>query len=130
MNKQTLIIDFPLRGEWLTEVSPAYHIPSHGTNRFGLRYAFDFIQSKEKNGRRVTHNSSQIAYFIKGVSLERYYCFNQPIFAPFSGQVVVIENSISDGQKASWFRDQLGAIYNSLFLIQKETALHLLLEIM
>jgi hypothetical protein len=44
MPNEATKIAFPLRGEWYTETRPADRIPSHGTNRFGLRYAFDFIQ--------------------------------------------------------------------------------------
>ena len=39
-----IIIDFPLRGEWFSPNTPRTRIPSHGTNRFGTRYAYDFLQ--------------------------------------------------------------------------------------
>ncbi|HBA0438693.1 TPA: M23 family peptidase, partial [Enterococcus faecium] len=39
MPNEATTIAFPLRGEWYTETSPADRVPSHGTNRFGLRYA-------------------------------------------------------------------------------------------
>nr|WP_218143234.1 M23 family metallopeptidase [Sporolactobacillus nakayamae] len=47
--------------------------------------------------------------------LESYYCFGKPVYAPFSGEVVTVENSVLDGEKASWLHDQPLAIHNSLF---------------
>lgn len=39
-----IIVDFPLRGEWYAPNTPGTKIPSHGTNKLGTRYAYDFIQ--------------------------------------------------------------------------------------
>lgn len=115
MNKEVIIIEFPLRGEWFTKVSPADRIPSHGTNRFGLRYAFDFIQVNWENPKHPTHDKNNLDYFLKGIPLKSYYCFGEPVYAPFLGEVVAVENSVSDGENASWFHDQTLAIRNSLF---------------
>ena len=38
-----VIVDFPLRGEWMSPNTPGTRVPSHGTNRFGTRYAYDFF---------------------------------------------------------------------------------------
>ena len=43
-DSEPIIMAFPLRGEWLAPQTPGTKIPSHGTNRLGTRYAFDFIQ--------------------------------------------------------------------------------------
>jgi hypothetical protein len=37
-------VDFPLRGEWCAVTTPAERVPSHGTDYFGQRYAYDFAQ--------------------------------------------------------------------------------------
>ena len=115
MNKKDIIIEFPMRGEWFTEVSPADRVPSHGTDRFGLSYAFDFIKVDWKKSEHPTHDKNNLDYFFKGIPLESYYCFGEPLYAPFSGEVVAVENSILDGEKASWVQDQTSAIRNSLF---------------
>ncbi|MBP1762425.1 MAG: family metallopeptidase, partial [Firmicutes bacterium] len=39
-----IIVEFPLRGEWLSPNTPGTKIPSHGTDQLGTRYAYDFIQ--------------------------------------------------------------------------------------
>lgn len=112
MPNEATTIAFPLRGEWYTETSPADRVPSHGTNRFGLRYAFDFIQ-KDKNDRSHTANSAD--YLLGGIPLKNYYCFDQPVYAPFTGEVITVKNNTSDGEKASWLHDQTTAIRHSLF---------------
>lgn len=119
MNRKGIVIEFPLRGEWFTKVSPADRVPSHGTDRFGLTYAVDFI--KVNSGKRgyPTHNKNNLGYFFKGIPLESYFCFGEPLYAPFSGEVVAVENSVLDGKKASWFHDQTLAIRNSLFFDYK-----------
>ena len=42
--KIPIVVGFPLRGEWYAPNTPGSKIPSHGTNRLGSRYAYDFIQ--------------------------------------------------------------------------------------
>lgn len=72
MTQSKISIAFPLRGEWFTETSPADRVPSHGTNHFGLRYAFDFIQ-KDRKG--ASHTGGAADYIFKGIPLDNYYCF-------------------------------------------------------
>ena len=47
------VVDFPLRGEWTVERTPAHRIPSHGTDILGQRYAYDFIRTNERAGSHV-----------------------------------------------------------------------------
>lgn len=42
--KDTVIVEFPLRGEWMAPNTPGKKVPSHGTDQLGERYAFDFLQ--------------------------------------------------------------------------------------
>lgn len=119
MNTNAIAIELPLRGEWFTEVSPGDRLPSHGTNRFGLRYAFVFIQVDWENPKHPTHDENNFGYFTKGIPLESYYCFGKPVYSPFSGEVVTVENNMLDGEKASWVQDQTSAIRNSLFFDPK-----------
>lgn len=37
-------VGFPLRGEWWAVHTPAHRVPSHGTDFFAQRYAFDFAR--------------------------------------------------------------------------------------
>ncbi|MGO3609969.1 MAG: M23 family metallopeptidase [Enterococcus sp.] len=115
MNEKNLTIAAPLQGEWFVETSPKDRIPSHGTNRFGLRYAFDFIQIAPANQKQVTHDKKKLDYYLGGVALNHFYCFGQPVYAPFSGKVVQVKNNTADGTSASWFQGQKTLIRNSLF---------------
>lgn len=116
MMDKTITIAFPLRGEWYTETSPADRVPSHGTDRYGLRYAFDFIQ---KDQNKASHTGNPTNYLIGGIPLEKYYCFGQPVYAPFDGEIVTVRNNTPDGKKASWIHDQTTAIRHSLFFDPK-----------
>lgn len=112
MTQSKISIAFPLRGEWFTETSPADRVPSHGTNHFGLRYAFDFIQ-KDRKG--ASHTGGAADYIFKGIPLDNYYCFGQSVFAPFDGEVISVKDNTLDGEMASWIHDQTTAIRHSLF---------------
>ncbi|GEN87581.1 hypothetical protein MKY30_19155 [Oceanobacillus sp. FSL W8-0428] len=48
-----VVIEFPLRGEWNAPTTPAKKVPSHGTNRMGLQYAFDFLQLNWKHSLKL-----------------------------------------------------------------------------
>jgi hypothetical protein len=45
-----VVVEFPLRGEWVAVRTPAHKIPSHGTELFGQRYAFDFVRPDKRKG--------------------------------------------------------------------------------
>lgn len=65
-----ICIEFPLRGKWRAPTSPVDRIPSHGTNRMGLRYAFDFFQTDNHCEAKFFKNSSTIRYLLLGIPLE------------------------------------------------------------
>jgi hypothetical protein len=50
MPSSLVVVGLPLRGEWVAVRTPAHRIPSHGTDRFGQRYAFDFVRSDHRQG--------------------------------------------------------------------------------
>ena len=62
MKEQKITIGFPLRGEWLAPTTPAEKIPSHGTDRMGLRYAFDFLQVNFEGKTKAFHNRSFLLF--------------------------------------------------------------------
>ena len=63
MNQQLVTIAFPLRGEWLAPTTPAKRIPSHGTNRMGLRYVFDFLQINFEGRIKSFYDRHFLRYF-------------------------------------------------------------------
>lgn len=72
-----IIVAFPLRGEWQSPNTPGNKIPSHGTNRFGTRYAYDFIQVDWNRRGWPAYRSSLPQYLIDGLPISDYYCWGQ-----------------------------------------------------
>jgi len=72
--KQLAVVDFPLRGEWTVERTPAERIPSHGTDAFGQRYAYDLIRTDERPGVHV-HPAGTVRWLLIGGRARD--CFDQ-----------------------------------------------------
>ena len=49
--ENALVLEFPLRGEWMAPNTPGKKIPSHGTDQLGQRYAYDFWQVDWKTNK-------------------------------------------------------------------------------
>lgn len=68
-----VIVDFPLRGEWVAPNTPARRVPSHGTDLTGERYAYDFFRTDERKGKYFskagTRNSPGFILFYKEKAL-------------------------------------------------------------
>ena len=87
-----VVLDFPFRGRWLTQNSPARRIPSHGTDLFGVTYAIDFVAVDER-GRSAPRGWRSV------LSVERpeiFRGFGVPILAPVSGTVVIAHDGEPD----------------------------------
>lgn len=120
MNKP-VILAFPLRGEWLSPNTPGTKIPSHGTNRFGTRYAYDFIQVDWDRGGYPAYRVSFIQYLLFGVKLENYYGWGQDVYAPCNGIVVAAEDGYEERSKTNLFSDMSNAYKNAHFFnIEKD----------
>lgn len=115
-----LIMEFPLRGEWQAPTTPAKRIPSHGTNKLGLRYAFDFLQIDWEDKRKPFHSLSQFRYLLFGIPLNRCYCWGQNIYAPCDGEIVIVEDGHSERKIAHWLVDSIIAVKNSLFFNERK----------
>lgn len=91
-----VIVEFPLRGEWMTPNTPGKKIPSHGTDQFGERFAFDFLQVNwEKNGRPF-YNTNLLGYVFFGVPLNKCYCWGKEIYAPCDGEIIIAEDGYTE----------------------------------
>lgn len=110
---QSIIIEFPLRGEWQAPTTPAKRIPSHGTDRMGLRFAFDFVQVDWENKRKPFYSTSFTRYFFFGVPLDKCYCWGKPIFAPCDGEIVTVRDGIPERAVVHWVVDSAIAIKNA-----------------
>ena len=86
--KNPIVVGFSLRGEWYAPNTPGSKIPSHDTNRLGSRYAYDFIQVDWNRKGYPAYQAGLLEYLLRGVSLARYYCWGQEVYAPCNGVVV------------------------------------------
>jgi len=90
-----VLVDFPLHGEWVAAHTPAHRIPSHGTDRLGQRYAYDFLRVDERRGMHF-FKGSLLSYWLVGVPTSSSYCWHAPVFAPFDADVVVSKDGLSE----------------------------------
>ncbi len=91
-----IIVDFPLKGEWVAPNTPGYKVPSHGSDQLGQRYAYDLMQidwNCPKNYKFF--DESLLSYFLTGIALKDCFGWSQPFYAPFDGEVI----EAYDGQK-------------------------------
>lgn len=117
---KNIIVEFPLRGEWNAPQTPANKVPSHGTNRMGLRYAFDFLQLNWNHPLKPSYSVSLLRYLIFGVSVNDCYCWGEKIYAPCDGEVVYVENNYYERKRVHSLTDGFIAIKNSFFFNEKK----------
>lgn len=86
------IVDFPLRGVWIAPNTPGTRIPSHGTDAFGERYAYDFVGIDPQRRDRRFYRASLLRYLIFGVSLKDCFGWGMPIYAANDGVVLQAED--------------------------------------
>jgi hypothetical protein len=84
---QAVVVDFPLRGEWVAINTPAQRVPSHGTDYFGQRYAYDFVQVDER-GRFQRNGLAR--HLLRKVPATAFYCWEQRVHSAFAGRVVSV----------------------------------------
>ena len=87
-----VVVDFPLRGEWVTPNTPGKKVPSHGTNMLGERYAYDFVRTGPGTRGTRFYRPSPLRYLLFGVRLQDCFGWGQPIFSPIAGTVVQAED--------------------------------------
>lgn len=99
-----IVVDFPLRGEWWAINTPAHRVPSHGTDYFGQRYAFDFARMDESG---TYFQPRGILRHLVGMDAAEFYAWDQPIHAAFAGRVVSAGDGWPDRARVSVLRERL-----------------------
>lgn len=113
----TISVRFPLAGEWCAVNTPGYRVPSHGTNQLGQRYAYDFFQIdwNEEKGYKF-YKTPPVKSLLFGVYLSDTYCWSQPIYAPFDGEVIEAKDGLKERNPVHFVRDLAVVIKNAIFL--------------
>jgi murein DD-endopeptidase MepM/ murein hydrolase activator NlpD len=122
MDPIPIIVDFPLRGEWAACHTPSEKIPSHGTDQFGQRYAYDFMRiDREQEGWKFCH-PSLLRYTLFGVKLNNCYGWSEPIYAPFEGTVVTAHDGWPERNRAYFIRDFAVILKHALVFDPQKTS--------
>ncbi|GAA3622642.1 M23 family metallopeptidase [Microlunatus ginsengisoli] len=87
-----VLLDFPFRGRWLAQNSPARRVPSHGTDLFGVTYAIDFVAVDER-GRSAPRSWRSV---LAVEPPEIFRGFGLPILAPAGGTVILVHDGEPD----------------------------------
>ena len=93
--------------------TPGSKIPSHGTNRLGSRYAYDFIQVDWNRKGYPAYQAGLLEYLLRGVSLARYYCWGQEVYAPCNGVVVEARDGYPERPRTNLLGDLANAYQNA-----------------
>lgn len=103
------MLDFPVRGEWIAAKTPAYRVPSHGTDYFGQRYAFDFVRTDCSQKKRI-YQCSTWRHVLAKITVENCYGWSQPIFTPSEGIVVAVGDGYPDRRQLNAVKDLIGLL--------------------
>ncbi|MDQ0206030.1 M23 family metallopeptidase [Alkalicoccobacillus murimartini] len=118
--REPIIVEFPLRGEWYAPNTPGTKIPSHGTNKFGSRYAYDFIQVDWERKGWPGYRVSLAQYLLFGVPLDEYYCWGQDIYAPCDGIIVQAEDGYKERTRTKLISDMSSAFKHAHYFDPKK----------
>lgn len=108
-----VVVDFPLRGEWVAPNTPGTRVPSHGTDRFGETYAYDFVGVDPDSRKMRYYKPSLLQYALFGIRLQDYYGWGRPIYASTAGIVVQAEDGWPERNPVNLVRDVLNAVKNA-----------------
>jgi hypothetical protein len=101
-----IVLDFPLRGEWITPTTPARRVPSHGLDAFGETYAYDFVKVGPGRGSDKFYDNSALRYLIRGVPLRRCFGWDAEIHAPCDGEIAFASDGLPERDPVT-LRDDL-----------------------
>lgn len=100
--------------------TPAHKIPSHGTEQFGQRYAFDFVRTDHRRGLHF-HPAGTLRFLVIGGRTRDCYGWGQPIHAAFDGEVVEAVDGVSE---RAWLHGLREAAITLRTTVMFDTARH------
>lgn len=93
----SVVVEFPLRGEWSVERTPAHRIPSHGTDMFGQRFAYDLVRTDHRPGFHL-HPAGTLRSYLIGGRARDFYGWGQPVHAASGGEIVEAVDGVPERQ--------------------------------
>ena len=100
-----ITVEFPLRGEWTALRSPGTKVPSHGTDYFGQRYAFDFARIDA--GTNKYYPQSIFRHLLGHVPASSFFCWDEPVYSSSAGTVIGAADGWPDHERVNFFADML-----------------------
>jgi len=111
-----VVVDFPLRGEWVAPNTPGHKIPSHGTDQLGQTFAYDLIQIDWRFPKSFRFfKKPYLSALFFGVPLNQCLGWSQPIYAPFNGEVIEAEDGLRERDPVDFLRDMMLVLKNGFF---------------
>ena len=107
MTEAPIAVEFPLRGEWIAIHTPAEKVPSHGTDYFGQRYAFDFARLDHATSKY--YPQSIFAHLFGHVPSSSFHCWDQPVHSCFAGTVIAAADGWPDREEVNFFGEMFRA---------------------
>jgi hypothetical protein len=117
-----IVVDFPLRGEWITPNTPGTKVPSHGTDLLGERYAYDFVGIDSKSRSMRFYRPGLLHYLILGVRLQDCFGWGRPIYSSTGGVVVRAEDGWPERNPVHLASDLSILLKNSRSINRYQTA--------
>ena len=116
MKDDSLVVEFPLRGEWVAPHTPGDKIPSHGTDSLGQRYAYDFFQTDLMSKNKLKFYKSSVAkYLTLGISINDCYCYKEKIYSPVDGEVIFVKDGVNEPRYLHPVLDFLKVIARTIY---------------
>jgi len=119
--ENALVVEFPLRGEWMSPHTPGKKIPSHGTEQLGQKYAFDFWQVDWKRNKSKFFKGNEFKYYFQGIPLDECFSWGKEIYAPCNGKVVEVFDGYEERAKAHVISDIFVVLKNALTFNPEKT---------
>ncbi len=113
-----VVVDLPLRGEWTVERTPAHRIPSHGTDRLGQQFAFDFVRADRRRGLHL-HPAGTTRLLILGGRTGDFYGWGQSVHAAFKGEVVRVVDGVPERARVHVVRETWEALRNTFLVARR-----------
>lgn len=88
-------------------------VPSHGTDKLGARYAYDFIQVDWERKGLPAYRGSLPEYLFSGMPLTAYYCWGQDVYAPCDGIIVQAKDGYEERTRTNLWSDVSNAYKNA-----------------
>ena len=111
---RAVVVDLPLRGEWVAVTTPAHRIPSHGTDMLAQRYAYDLLRVDGNRSGMNLYPGGGLRAWTLGVRTSEIYGWGQPVHAALDGEVVTASDGMPEHGWLHPIRELAGVIWTGI----------------